>query len=112
MQVQPIVSEEYIRSEPLDSPLQELWESNYPIEYWDNRIHKLNPYNTEDGMEALFALLQLVDTYVHILSAKLRDPYYLWYTLKEDTYKPDIDETLDVLKVDDPGVEDPYYDIG
>lgn len=80
--------------------MKELWESSYPFTYWDNRIQKINPYNPEDKLEAVFTLLQLADTYVTILSAKLRNTYAPWYMVIKETYKSDIDETFEIFDVE------------
>lgn len=61
-----------------------LWRENYPFNYWINRIDKINQFNPEDRLEALVILFQLVDLYVHVLTAKLVDPYFQWYILKEE----------------------------
>lgn len=100
---------EYDEEDNVPTPLQTLWEENYPFDYWQNRIFKINPYNPEDKMEALFTLLQLSDTYATILSAKLLNPYAPWYVVAEElpTYK--IHQTLEELQVEEDG--ETYIDL-
>lgn len=104
------MSEESSDWEPVPTPLRELWERSYPFAYWDNRINKINPYNPQDQLEALFTLLHLSDTYVTILSAKLRNPYEPWLMVTDRTYKRDIDRTLGEFQVSVNG--ETYVDLG
>lgn len=92
---------EYDDEDYIPTPMRTLWEENYPFDYWQNRIFKINPYNPQDKMEALFTLLQLSDTYATILAAKLRNPYAPWYVVKEEL-KPtrEIHDTFQKLEVE------------
>lgn len=76
-----------------------VWSQDYPLGYWVNRINKINRFNFQDSLEAIVVLFQLVDLYVHILTAKLVNPYYQWYMLKEEL-KPnrEIHNTLGPLR--------------
>lgn len=74
----------------IPNPIDHIWRKNYPTEYWDNRIRKLSPYNSADRLEAMLILFQLVDLYVHLLTAKIKNPEFQWWALKEEldpTYK-------------------------
>lgn len=95
-----ITNMEYDEEDQIPTPMRTLWEENYPFDYWQNRIFKINPYNPQDKMEALFTLLQLSDTYATILAAKLRNPYAPWYVVTEEL-KPtrEIHQTLEKLQV-------------
>lgn len=81
----------------ITNPLHRLWLQQYPFSYWDNRLEKINPYNPEDRLEALFVLLQLTDLYTHIFSVKVRNPDQPWFLVKEKTMSYDIRDTLDKL---------------
>lgn len=95
------MTEEYDANGPVPSPLRTLWEENYPFDYWHNRILKINPYNPQDKLEALFVLLQLSDTYATVLAAKLINPFEPWYMIVE-RLKPTIviHQTLEQLEVE------------
>lgn len=69
------------------------------MSYWVNRLNKINRFNSQDGLEAVVVLFQLVDLYVHILTAKLVNPSFQWYLLKEEL-KPnrEIHNTLNHLR--------------
>lgn len=87
------------------NPAQPFWQVLYPFEYWDNRISKINRYNPEDRLEALFLTMQLADLYTHIFVAKVRNPLQPWFILKEQTDGWDIRDTLDKLTVEYDGLE-------
>lgn len=92
---------EYDEGGPYLSPMEKLWEENYPFDYWQNRILKINPYNPQDKLEALFVLLHLVDTYATVLAAKLRNPYEPWYMIVEELRPTSvIHDTLDKLEIE------------
>jgi hypothetical protein len=82
------------------SPFRLLWQHNYPFAYWANRLEKINPYNEHDQLEALYSLMQLTDIYAHIFAAKVRNPELPWFFVKQKTFRGDIDEVLDDLRVD------------
>lgn len=87
----------YELSWQIDSPLLKMWQNEYPFGYWDERIQRLADSDQPHGLEAIHVSLQLVDIYVHVLTAKLRNPAYPWYTIKENTYAPDIRDVLDKI---------------
>lgn len=94
------MSMEYDERDRYRSPMGVLWEENYPFDYWQNRIWKINPYNPQDKLEALYVLLDLADTYATVLAAKLINPYEPWYMIVDNLPTPKIHETLDTLKVE------------
>lgn len=83
------------------NPLMDIWKQNYPFEYWDNRIEKINRYNRQDKLETLFILSHLTDVYFHVLAAKLRNPSFPWFMVKEGTLPSDIKEVRRILWSDD-----------
>lgn len=82
------------------SPFRLLWQYNYPFGYWSNRLEKINPYNEHDKLEALCSLMQLTDIYAHIFAANVRNPELPWFFVKEKTFRGDILDVLDDLRVD------------
>lgn len=94
------MSEEYDANGPVPSPLRTLWEENYPFDYWHNRILKINPYNPQDKLEALFVFLQLSDTYATLLAAKLHNPYEAWYMIVDQLGNRKTHQTLEFLEVE------------
>jgi len=83
------------------SPFKRLWQSQYPFEYWSNRLEKINRYNQADRLEALYSLVQLSDIYLHIFVAYAQDPDMPWFMLKEETLPWDIRDISDELRLDD-----------
>jgi len=69
------------------SPFKFLWQFRYPFAYWDNRLEKINPYNEQDRLEALYSLVQLTDIYAHIFAAYVRNPEQPWFFVKENTFR-------------------------
>lgn len=86
----------------------DIWQRDYPFTYWHNRIEKVNEYNSQDRLEALYITLQLADLYVHILAARFRNPHFPWLVVKEETRKWHIDKVLDALRIDH-GDETPIH---
>lgn len=84
-----------------ESPLKLLWQSQYPFEYWSNRLEKINPYNQADRLEALYSIVQLSDVYLHIFVAYAQNPHMPWFILKEKTRKWHIDDVLGELQTDE-----------
>lgn len=82
------------------SPFKFLWQFRYPFAYWDNRFEKINPYNEQDRLEALYSLVQLTDIYAHIFAAYVRNPEQPWFFVKENTFRGDIDGVLDKLRTE------------
>lgn len=82
---------------PVQEVLLEMWRDYYPTLYWANRINKINPLNPHDELEAIFALLQLSDTYVHNLVANVKNLNEPWYFVKERAYKGDINDFIDTF---------------
>jgi hypothetical protein len=97
-----------MESNPHQSAVLNIWNANYPFDYWDNRIAKLNPHNSQDALDALFVLSHLTDIYVTVLTAKLRQPDFLWYTITDDTRIWDIENVLDELEGEKNG-QDFYF---
>lgn len=98
----------------LDSPqdgagVGNIWTAHYPFDYWDNRIAKLNPHNTQDALDAIFILSHLSDVFVTVLTAKMRRPDFVWYVIKNEL-KPtrEIYNTLEHLEATFDG-ETQYY---
>ncbi|MEA5387327.1 hypothetical protein VB779_09865 [Haloarculaceae archaeon H-GB11] len=77
--------------------MDSLWRSRYPVEYWDNRLEKLNPYNSADRLDALVVLSELVSEYARTLVAKLREPDGGWATSCATVESWTVAETLDSL---------------
>ncbi len=82
------------------SPFRFLWERNYPFEYWQNRLKKINRYNEQDRFEALYTATLLSDIYLHVFAAKVRNPDLPWFIIKEETYRRQIDGVLEDLHLD------------
>lgn len=84
-------------SSDVPSPFNFLWERNYPFEYWENRLEKINRYNEQDRFEALYTATLLSDIYTHVFTAKVRNPELPWFIIKEETYRRQIDDVLEDL---------------
>lgn len=99
---------------PVQEVLLRLWQEQYPILYWANRINKINPLNPHDELEAVLTLLQLADTYVTILVAMLQNPNSPWFFVKERAYEHrQIRPILDLFKSPDDGrIDLGNYDTG
>lgn len=87
-------------SDPV-SPFKFLWQYHFPFEYWDNRLEKINHYNEQDRLEALYCLVQLTDLYAHVFAAYVRNPEMPWFLVKANTFRKHIDDVLDKLRADD-----------
>lgn len=83
-----------------ESPFKVLWQSRYPFEYWSNRLEKINPYNQADRLEALYSLVQISDTYLHIFAAYAQNPDMPWFFLKENTRHWHIKDVLEQLRTE------------
>lgn len=87
------------------TPVRDLWEMSYPFELLDRKVERLEPEeNYLDRHEAFELMLQLQDIYVHILCANIRNPFQPWEIVTEEMFKYDIEETLDMIKKEVPGI--------
>lgn len=85
--------------EPRDSAgVGDIWTLDYPFDYWDNRIQKLDPENPHDALDAIFIHSHLADVYVTALTARINRPNFAWYVIKNELPTREIYNTLEHLE--------------